>query len=81
MFALGCQLTGLTHVVAVFGSTPKNNFVGKAIYVDFLPSALKNKTFLPLPKPKIVGTGLEAIEGAMKTMRAGVSRTKLVVKL
>ena len=70
-----------TDFALVFGSTPKDNFVGKAVFVDFLPAALEKKTFLPLPKPKVVGTGLEVVEEAVNTMRAGVSRTKLVVKL
>ena len=36
---------------------------------------------MTMPKPKVVGTGLGAVEGAMNTLRGGVSATKLVIKL
>lgn len=46
-----------------------------------MQTALKNKTFLPMPRPEVVGNGLEAIEAAMNKSRVGVSAVKLVVKI
>ncbi|OTB20770.1 hypothetical protein K445DRAFT_7537 [Daldinia sp. EC12] len=65
----------------VFGTTLSGNFVGKAIYNDFLPAALKAGTFVPAPEPSIVGQGLEKIQEAVDLIKKGVSATKLVVTL
>ncbi|KAK6949891.1 hypothetical protein Daesc_008214 [Daldinia eschscholtzii] len=72
--------TGVT-MYPVFGTTLSGNFVGKAIYNDFLPSALKAGTFVPAPEPRIVGQGLEKIQEAVDLVKKGVSATKLVVTL
>ena len=64
----------------VYAETIKGGPIAKAVYMDYLPAALENRTFLPMPK-EIVGTGLEAVEVAMTKMRKGVSGVKLVVKL
>lgn len=65
----------------IFGTTLKDNGVGKAIYEDFLPKALESGSFVPSPSPHIVGTGLQAIQEACDEMAKGVSAKKLVVKL
>jgi NADPH:quinone reductase-like Zn-dependent oxidoreductase len=57
------------------------NEVGKAIYEDFLPEALKQKKFVPAPEPQVVGKGLQLLQGAMDMSRKGVSAKKLVVTL
>ncbi|MCJ1477424.1 hypothetical protein MMC13_006095 [Lambiella insularis] len=65
----------------VFGTTLKDNRVGKAIYEDFLPMALEAGTFVPAPDPLVVGEGLESIQKAINRQREGVSAQKVVVTL
>lgn len=75
-------LKGLASGVSkkfVFGGTLAQNEVGPAIYNDFLPEALVQGTFVPAPKPEVVGNGLESIQAACDTLRAGVSNKKIVV--
>ncbi|KAI0138707.1 GroES-like protein [Hypoxylon sp. NC0597] len=66
---------------SIFGTTLKDNFVGKAIYNDFLPAALKAGTFVPAPEPIVVGKGLDKIQEAVDLVKKGVSAAKLVVSL
>lgn len=65
----------------IFGSTLAHNEVGKAIYVDFLPKALAQGTFVPAPDPQVVGTGLEHMQTALEIQKKGVSAKKVVVLL
>ncbi|KAK5195186.1 hypothetical protein LTR99_002572 [Exophiala xenobiotica] len=55
--------------------------LGNAIYHDFLPAALKSGQIKPLPKPEVVGNGVESIQAALDKQRAGVSAVKIVVTL
>lgn len=55
--------------------------VGKAIWQDFLPQALADGRIKPTPRADVVGTGLEAIQGAMEKHKQGVSASKIVVSL
>lgn len=59
----------------------KDKAVGKAIWHDFLPGALKSGQIKPLPKPEVFGHGLESLQGALDKQRAGVSAVKVVVTL
>lgn len=68
-------------VKRIFGTTLKDNFVGPAIYQDFLPKALADGSFVPNPKPRVVGSGLESVQMAVDEMGRGVSAEKLVVTL
>ncbi|KAL2867805.1 zinc-binding alcohol dehydrogenase family protein [Aspergillus lucknowensis] len=68
-------------VKMIFGTTLKDNAVGKAVYEDFLPKALKAKTFVPAPEPWVVGKGLESVQKAVDLMDKGVSAKKIVVSL
>lgn len=68
-------------VKRIFGTTLKDNFVGPAIYEDFLPKALESGSFVPSPSPKVVGEGLESLQKAVDEMGKGVSASKLVVTL
>lgn len=68
-------------VKAIFATTLKDNEVGKAIYEDFLPRALKAGTFVPAPEPLVAGKGLESVQGAVDLQRKGVSAQKVVVLL
>ncbi|KAI4162658.1 MAG: hypothetical protein LQ342_003704 [Letrouitia transgressa] len=65
----------------VFATTIKDNQVGKAVYVDFLPKALDAGTFLPAPEPLIAGKGLESLQEAVDRYKQGISAAKLVVTL
>ncbi len=65
----------------IFASDLKDNEVGPAIYVDFIPAGLKDGSFLPSPPARVVGKGLEAIQGALNEIPKGVSAEKLVVTL
>ena len=65
----------------IFGTTLKDNEVGKAVYEDFLPKALKAGTFVPAPEPLIAGKGLGSVQGAVDLQQKGVSAAKVVVTL
>ncbi|KAF4633836.1 hypothetical protein G7Y89_g4268 [Cudoniella acicularis] len=65
----------------VFAPSCKDNFVGKAIWEDFLPKALIAGSFVPAPDPLIVGRGLESLQEAVQIQRKGVSARKVVVLL
>jgi NADPH:quinone reductase-like Zn-dependent oxidoreductase len=58
-----------------------DNEIGPAIYRDFLGPALAAGRFRPVPPPRVVGHGLEAIQAAFDIQRAGVSAAKIVVEL
>ncbi|KAI2615226.1 GroES-like protein [Hypoxylon sp. NC1633] len=66
---------------SLFGTTLKDNFVGKAVYNDFLPAALKAGTYVPAPDPIIVGKGVGKIQDAVDLINKGVSAAKVVVTL
>lgn len=65
----------------IAGTSLKDDAVGPMIYRDFLPQALENGSFVSAPPAKIVGHGLEALQGALQVLKAGVSATKVVVTL
>ncbi|MCF7702411.1 zinc-binding alcohol dehydrogenase family protein [Loktanella sp. M215] len=65
----------------IFGLTLRDNEMGKAIYEDYLPEALKNGSLKPAPAARIVGNGLDALQAALETQKAGVSAEKIVVTL
>ena len=65
----------------IYGSTLLYNEVGKAIYVDFLPRALAQGTYVAAPDPHVVGKGLEYIQAGYDLQKKGVSAKKVVVSL
>jgi NADPH:quinone reductase-like Zn-dependent oxidoreductase len=71
---------GIT-VKSVFGTTIKDNNVGKAIYEDFLPKALKSRSFTPAPEPLVAGVGLDSIQAAIDLQAKGTSAQKVIVTL
>ncbi|KAJ5930357.1 hypothetical protein N7466_005850 [Penicillium verhagenii] len=71
---------GIT-VKSVFGTSIKDNHVGKAIYEDFLPLALEAGFFIPAPAPLVSGSGLEDIQAAVDLQAKGTSAQKVVVTL
>jgi NADPH:quinone reductase-like Zn-dependent oxidoreductase len=67
------------RVSAIWGGTLKDNEVGPAIYVDFLPTALATGAYRAAPDATVVGDGLASIPDALQELRRGVSAKKLVV--
>lgn len=65
----------------IAGTSLKDDKVGPMIYRDFLPQALEDGSFVSAPPAKIVGHGLEALQGALQVLKAGVSAAKVVVTL
>lgn len=76
--------TGSTEGVTVDHFTAHDllsNPIGKAIFEDFLPEALKAGSYLIWPEPLVFGKGLESLQGAMDLLAKGVSAQKVVVVL
>jgi NADPH:quinone reductase-like Zn-dependent oxidoreductase len=55
--------------------------LASSIFHGFLPGALSTGSFKAKPEPEVAGRGLEAVQGAMEVLRAGVSAKKIVVTL
>lgn len=51
------------------------------VFNEWLTKKLAQKEYIPSPRLKIVGKGLEAIDSALDELKQGVSGTKLVVEL
>ncbi|KAL4983889.1 zinc-binding alcohol dehydrogenase domain-containing protein cipB [Aspergillus falconensis] len=77
----GFQAPEGVTVKSVFGTTIKDNQVGKAIYEDYLPKALKAGTFTPAPVALVAGKGLESVQAAVDLQAQGTSAQKVVVSL
>ncbi|MCJ1311423.1 hypothetical protein MMC25_005094 [Agyrium rufum] len=54
---------------------------GKAIFRDFLPSALAEGRFAAAPGPVVVGQGLEMVQEGFERHKKGVSAKKVVIEL
>jgi NADPH:quinone reductase-like Zn-dependent oxidoreductase len=60
----------------------KDNGIAELIYGGFLPEALAQGKYIPVPEPKVVGKGIEHIQDALDAIPKGdVSAQKLVVSL
>lgn len=59
----------------------RDDEVGRAVFVDFLPRALEEGSFVAAPEAEIVGRGLESVQGAFEVQMKGVSAKKIVVSL
>ena len=69
-----------TTTSMVFGANMTfDDELSRAIWHDFLPSALANGSFVPEPGPLIAGKGLKNIQSALDLQRKGVSAIKIVV--
>ncbi|KAK7911272.1 hypothetical protein PG985_013753 [Apiospora marii] len=53
--------------------------VGKAVWQDFVPDALKSGQLKPAPAPEVVGRGVDSLQAAFDKQKAGVSAKKIVV--
>ncbi|WP_420370055.1 zinc-binding alcohol dehydrogenase family protein [Curtobacterium sp. L1-20] len=65
----------------VWGSSLRDDEVGRRIWGEVIPRGLADGTLRALPEPLVVGSGLEAVQGAIDRQRAGVSARKVVVTL
>lgn len=65
----------------IWGSAIANSPVGPSIWGRYLPEALAAGRHLPYPEAHVAGEGLGAIQGAIDTLRRGVSAQKLVITL
>jgi NADPH:quinone reductase-like Zn-dependent oxidoreductase len=65
----------------VFASTIKDNGIAEAVFVDFLPDAIAQGKYRPVPQAEVVGVGLESLQKGLDILRKGVSAKKLVVAL
>lgn len=75
------EMPGGVKVKMIYCLSIMNNEVSKIAYEDYLPKALEAGTFVPAPKCEVVGSGLDAIQHGMNTLKEGVSATKIVIKL
>lgn len=57
------------------------NDIATPVWRDFVTPALESGRIQCLPRPTVVGKGLESVDEALKKCKAGVSATKLVVEL
>jgi NADPH:quinone reductase-like Zn-dependent oxidoreductase len=69
------------QVSGIWGGTLKDNEVGPAIFVDYLPKALAAKEYRAAPEAVVVGDGLDGIPATLERLRQGVSAQKLVVRI
>ncbi|KAF1973448.1 GroES-like protein [Bimuria novae-zelandiae CBS 107.79] len=53
--------------------------VGKHIWKEFLPQALRSGIVLPKPDPEVVGEELRSVQHGLDTQKRGVSARKVVV--
>jgi NADPH:quinone reductase-like Zn-dependent oxidoreductase len=65
----------------VHGTSAAHSDIGSMIYREYLPEALASGAFVPAPKARFVGRGLEQIQPAMDCHMRGVSAQKVVVSL
>jgi NADPH:quinone reductase-like Zn-dependent oxidoreductase len=71
---------GIT-VSAIWGGSPKDTFVGSAIWNDYLARALADGSHTAAPAANIVGHGLAAIPEALNRIKNGAQAEKFVVTL
>ncbi|MET4780502.1 zinc-binding alcohol dehydrogenase family protein [Glaciihabitans sp. UYNi722] len=67
------------QVSAIWGGSPKDTFVGPAMWNAFLPDALANGRYTPAPPFEIAGHGLQAIPPALARVRKGVRAKKIII--
>jgi NADPH:quinone reductase-like Zn-dependent oxidoreductase len=65
----------------VYAPSVRKTHVGKAIWADFLPRALEEKSFVPAPEPLVAGHGLEHLQTGLDLLEKGVSAKRVVVTL
>lgn len=63
----------------VWGSSLRDDEVGRRLWAEVLPGGLSDGTLRAVPEPLVVGSGLGAVQTALDRQRAGVSARKVVV--
>jgi hypothetical protein len=79
LYWLRSKARGIRYKLVV-GDNLVDNGIGRAIYQDFLPTALKS-TYIAAPSPHVIGKGLEHVQTGLDFLRKGVSAKKVVVSL
>lgn len=77
---LRARRAGITSAF-VWGSSLRDDEVGRRLWAEVLPAGLADGTLRAVPEPLVVGSGLDAVQGALDRQRAGVSAQKVVVTL
>ncbi|KAL7751438.1 hypothetical protein RI367_003298 [Sorochytrium milnesiophthora] len=83
----GGHLACVLYPPATLPSNVKAGFISgineaaTPVWTEYVTPALESGELQCLPKPTIVGKGLESINDGLKKLQAGVSATKLVVEL
>ncbi|CAF9917542.1 MAG: hypothetical protein GOMPHAMPRED_001300 [Gomphillus americanus] len=65
----------------IWSGTLIQDGIGKELFTNFLPNALRQGRFRPAPETRVVGTKLEDIQAGLDGLAGGVSACKLVVQL
>ncbi|KAK4556721.1 hypothetical protein LTR86_006292 [Recurvomyces mirabilis] len=65
-----------SKALSVFTSSPN---IGKEVWENFMPHALRSGQVRPVLRTKIAGKGLDDIQTALDEVKKGVSGTKVVV--
>ncbi|EEA28458.1 hypothetical protein TMatcc_003212 [Talaromyces marneffei ATCC 18224] len=55
--------------------------MGSWLFNEYLPKAIEQKKIVPAPQVRVVDGGIEAAQEALDIVKAGVSATKIVVKV
>ncbi|KUL91108.1 hypothetical protein ZTR_00778 [Talaromyces verruculosus] len=55
--------------------------MGSWMFNEYLPQAIEEKKIVPVPKVQVVDGGIEAAQEALDIVKAGVSATKIVVRV
>lgn len=55
--------------------------MGSWLFNEYLPQAIEVKRIVPAPKVQVVDGGIGAAQKALDIVRAGVSATKIVVRV
>ena len=70
LLGVAARRRGVT-VRSIWGATLKDNFVGPAVYADYLSEALGNGTHRAPTTPKIVGNEINTVQTGFDTIRKG----------
>lgn len=71
----------ITFARAIAIMSDAHKHVGEAIWGEYVPAALNEGKLKAVPKPMVIGKGLEVIQEALAVQKKGVSAMKVVVEL
>lgn len=82
---LGPNTPQVEGVTATFVVPPQNPAERKKFFVqvfhEWLPAKLASGEYVPAPKAKVAGKGLDSLSKGLDELRGGVSNVKIVVEL